>query len=348
MLATTEIAAVLAQYELGALHEAVPASHGGVNETAIITTSRGRFVLRRNHRRISAAAQRYRHLLMEWVRRHGVPTPALIPARSGSTLCLIAGRSYEIQQHITGGDVDPSRPQQLDSIGATLARYHEAVRGFPPPPKAAGPRYCPDRLAGLSEQLLERDVLGELHEALACYDRATAYLRAQLPASTYAALPQLVIHGDVHLDNVLVRGDAVAALLDYDQVSWDARLVDVADALVAFATAQPSDPFADWGVYRGPLDEQRATRLIATYTSVAALSATELALLPAMVEVLWLAGELGRVISTPEGSPDYHLAVLEQGRRLSAWMHTHGPPLAQNWAAIAARQPPAPPSEGAE
>jgi homoserine kinase type II len=313
-----EIAAVLSRYDVGAPLEASRAVHGYVNETTIIRTSRGRFVVRRNHRRFAEAKLRYRHALLDWLHQRFAPVPALIANRDGDTLVARGGRFYEVHAYVEGEAYDPHRPRQLASIGATLACYHEAVRGFPALAAEAAPRYSPYAVCGLAEQLIERDVMGELHDQLGWYCARAGQLRAQLPEAAYHALPHLVIHGDIHSDNLRFCGDRVAALLDFDQVCWDARLVDLADALVAFASHP--DEQRGWGVFAGPIDPERATQLLAAYAARSPLTPHETAALVPLVELVWLQGELGRVLSTPEGAPEYHRSVLEQGRALSAWL----------------------------
>ncbi len=337
MLTARDIAGVLSHYDLGTPVEFSPAAHGYVNETAFVRTTRGRYVVRRNHRRFTEPLLRYRHALIAWLRERDAPVPPLIPTRDGGTLLQLNQRYYEVQAFVEGEAHDPCRPQQLASVGATLARYHRAVIGFPPPPAAAAPRYSPWGVDALATQLIERDVMGELHEPLTWYSQRSAQLRAALSDAVYAALPHLVIHGDIHSDNLRFRGDQVAALLDFDQASWDARLVDLADALVAFA----SEPRREqtWGVFSGPLDLERALLLLGAYAAEAPLTGQEAAALPPMIEVLWLQGELGRVRSTPEGAPEYHASVLDQGRALSAWMAANGPALAEQWAEAGAGEP---------
>jgi homoserine kinase type II len=317
---------VLSRYTLGPPEALAATGHGFVNETAIVDTRRGRFVVRRNHRRFSLAAHRARHALITWIDSHGVPTAPLVRDAAGETLVVLDGRAYEVQEYVAGRDYDAARPVQAAAFGAVLARYHLAAQSFAPPPDAREPRYAPRAVSGLVERLLERDVMGELHQQLAWYDGRAAELRARLPDAAYQALLHLPIHGDVHADNVRFVGDTVAALLDFDQVAWDARLVDLADALVAFATVPWEGEAPGWGVFRGPLDEGRAAALMAGYTSVAPLSSAELGALPVLLEVLWLRAELGRVLSTAEGAPDYHLDVLAQGRRLSEWLQPRTTP----------------------
>lgn len=221
MLTTTDIVQVLSHYDIGTLHGMTSACRGFVNETAFIQTSEGRFVVRRNHRRLGDAAQRYRHNLITWLHEHDFPTPTVLPTPSGATLLVLDGRTYEVMEFVKGDDFNVNHPQQIVSIGATLAQYHTLVQDFPPPPETALLRYCPQNMLGLTEMLLERDIMGELIDLLGQYDLRATSLRKMLPDNTYRALPHLVIHGDIHRDNVLFGQDEVAALLDFDQIAWD-------------------------------------------------------------------------------------------------------------------------------
>ncbi|MGQ9829725.1 MAG: homoserine kinase [Roseiflexus sp.] len=339
MLTSSDITHVLSRYNLGPVEGIAATGHGFVNETAIVVTRCGRFVVRRNHHRFSPTAVRYRHHLIEHLCRRSFPTARLIPNASGSTITIIDGRIYEVQEYIHGTDFDPHRPGQIAEVGATLACYHQAVTGFPSSGNNTLPRYAPARITALTETLYERDVMGELHADLAWYDARAAALRRAMPDQVYAALPQVLIHGDMHPDNVRFASDRVAALLDFDQVERDARIVDLADALVGFTTRlQPSEA-TSWGVFRGPLDIAQTIILVCHYGRIAPLLPGEVAALPVLIEVLWLRGELGRVISTPEGAPDYHAAVLAQGKRLSEWIQQHTSILIDRWSDAAIGHP---------
>lgn len=347
MLTSSDIARVLARYDLGPPAGHTSTGHGFVNETAIVTTGRGRFVVRRNHRRFPLAAHQTRHALITWLCQHGVPTAPLVPGPTGETLLVLDGRAYEVQEYVAGCDFDAARPAQVAAAGAALARYHLAAQSFPLPAASATgaePRYAPPVVSALVERLLERDVMGDLHDELAWYDSRAAQLRMLLPDAAYQALPYLPIHGDVHADNFRFVEDRVAALLDFDQMAWDARVVDLADGLVAFATAPCPRESQTWGVFRGPLDERRAAELLRAYASIVPLSTAELAALPVVLEVLWLRGELGRVLSTPEGAPEYHSEVLGQGRRLSRWLSERATALIEQWKVLGgANAPPSSP-----
>ncbi len=339
MLTSSEITRVLAHYDLGTAEGIAATGHGFVNETAVVVTACGRFVVRRNHHRFSLAALQYRHRLIDTLCRRSFPTARLIPARDGSTLVMMDGDAYEVLEYVDGADFDPQRPGQIAAIGAILARYHQAVGDLEAPGNSVLSRYEPTRISALTETLYQRDVMGELHDALAWYDGRAAMLRAVLPADLCTALPHVLIHGDMHPDNVRFVGDRVAALLDFDQVECDARIVDLADAVVGFASMVLPSEATTWGVFRGPLNVAQAIALVDNYGCITPLQPSEVAALPVLIEVLWLRSELGRVISTPEGAPDYHAAVLAQGKRLSAWMQQHSARLLEGWNKAITAQP---------
>ncbi len=338
MLTTSHIERVLAHYDLGDLQQVTPAAEGNVNETAFIQTSYGRFVVRRNCQHLNERAHQQRHALIAHLYEHNFPVPGLIPTCAGETLLHLDNQRYEVQLFIEGKDFNAEQPQQLTSVGATLAHYHNLVQGFAAPPRDTTPRYNPHGILSMTERLMECDVMGDLWPSLAWYDARASQLRTALRQDVYGYLPHCLIHGDMHSGNLRFQGNEVAALLDYDQVTWDARIVDLADALVSFATDAGYADQMMWGVFRGPLDEQRANRLIAAYVAVSPLSAQEIATLPKLIELIWLQGELGRVASTLEGSVEYHLDVMGQGRWLSEWLRGRSDQLVERWSALNAAQ----------
>lgn len=321
MLSHYDIQRALAHYDLGELRSIQAAAHGLVNETAFAETSSGRYVVRRNQRRLGRASLKLRHELHAWLSSRAVPCPRLVAARSGETAVEVDGRIFEVATFIEGEEYCPRCAAQSAGVGAALARYHCAVVGFPALADSQPPRYSPSVLPGLIERLMQRDMLGDLTVQLSWYDRRAADLRGRLRDAAYADLPQLLIHGDIHRDNLLFCGERVVGLLDFDQVTLDARIVDLADALIAFAPGRPPDGWSPWGVYDGPLDAERAGLLLAAYDGAMPLSTAERAALPVILEVLYLQGNLRRVLSTAEAEPDYHIDVLEQGK----WLAEHVP-----------------------
>jgi homoserine kinase type II len=80
---------------------------------------------------------------------------------------------------------------------------------------------------------------------------------AGLRAERARDLPLGLIHGDLFIDNVLYQGDALTALLDFEQASWGALLYDLAVSVLAFGFGR-DDFRAD--VTRAFIDGYQAVR----------------------------------------------------------------------------------------
>jgi homoserine kinase type II len=327
MLTAADAVRVLTSYDAGDFVALRAAAHGVTNETALIETTRGRFVLRRNQRRHGLQQLQQRHRLLEWLQRRAFPAPRLLRHHGNTTLLERDGRYYELATYITGDEFDAGRPAQLRGVGSVLARYHRTVSDYQPLPPAGVPRYAPSSLPGLIERVISRDVMAELVVETRWYERRAAELMQRCSDTAYAALPQCLIHGDLHRDNLIFRGDAVAALIDYDQVAVDARIVDLADALVDMAIDRPPVDWSPWGVYRAPLSAAHCNLLLTAYLNDCPLSAAERQALPVLIETVWLQGNLRRVLSTAEAEPEYHQELLDQGRRLSQLLNSDDGPL---------------------
>lgn len=339
MLTKPTIEEILAWYNLGMLHQATAAYQGNVNETVFIQTDSGLFVLRHNRQHHGAQTHRYRHALMGCLNSRGFPAPRLIPTCEGSTLLNLNRQWYEVQEFVAGTDYDADCPDQVASIGNILARYHTQVRECAQPPGESEPRYSPTRILGLIERVMEADVMGDLWALLAWYDVRIAQIRAALPEREYAQLPHCIIHGDMHPNNLrFVAGDVVA-LLDYDQVAWDARIVDLADALISFASGSVGATYAPRGVFAGPLDLERTTAIIGAYAAMSSLRPEEIAVLPALVELIWLQEELHWVATALERPAEDRVEVLNQGRWLAEWMRDQREQLVAHWTEVATTMP---------
>jgi homoserine kinase type II len=117
-------------------------------------------------------------------------------------------------------------PARAAAVGAALGDLHRAGADFPD--RRPG-RYEPDeierRLAGVA-------ALGR-PELMPATTILTAEL-ASLATERAPALPMGLIHGDLFVDNVLYVGDALAALLDFEQASWGRLAYDLAVTVLAF------------------------------------------------------------------------------------------------------------------
>jgi homoserine kinase type II len=110
----------------------------------------------------------------------------------------------------------------------------------------------------------------------------------------HGKLPKLIIHGDYYADNLLFSGNRIVGVVDYDKACWQRRVVEIAEALIYFAS--PRAGHMKHLVYPGALDWEPFGRFLQAYAYTATLSQHEVDALPDYVSCIWLQISLQRLL----------------------------------------------------
>jgi homoserine kinase type II len=320
---------VLSHYRLGSLTHAQRVEQGFVNENWVITTTRGRFFVKRHPPRPRQAPLiRAQHELIEFLRYRGFPAPTLVRGLEGETLVILDDLYYEVQEYIAGEPYDHQRPTHLEQAALTLARYHSCVEGF-----------APSILCSLGQLYTPRTVHETLNRLTKAWqanlDPALADLVRKLEARTdklatafahHGALGHLIIHGDYYADNLIFRGDTVVGVVDYDKARWEPRVVELAEALIYFSAPRPAH--MRHIVYPGFLEWAPFLRFLEAYNYTRTLEKGEAQALPDYVGAVWLFWSLRRLL---EGGPrpDYAREALEEVIALFDWAQNNAHQMAE-------------------
>ncbi|MEV7465410.1 phosphotransferase [Streptomyces kronopolitis] len=176
--------------------------------------------------RASMAREREAVELAAFARSGGVPVPAVHPTREGALVEEVGRLPMSLWDFVADAETAESglAGARWPAVGTVLGRLHRHLAGHP----AAAPRPRPGaevcdlkRARARFERLLgEYGRRGELspfevwardaaRQRLALLDRVAAILDG-LPALT-----EQVVHGDLSALNLLLRGDEVAAMVDF-------------------------------------------------------------------------------------------------------------------------------------
>jgi homoserine kinase type II len=314
-----ELKRVLGRYPLGELRDARRAEQGFVNENWIVETARGRYFLKRRHPRLRRPdlilAQ---HELIGRLQRAGFPAPTVVPTISGDTVLLLGGELYDIQEYIEGEPYDHERLAHLEEAALTLGRYHIHVEGFAPQALCPlGELYSPPImrriLSGLTAAWqLDRDP--DLAETAQRLEAHAADLAGRF--AEHRALPYLIIHGDYYAGNLLFESDRIIGVVDYDKARWQPRVVELAEALIYFAS--PRAGHLQHLIYPGFLNWEPFFHFLQGYGQAAVLKEEEMGALPDYVRSIWLSMSLKRLLE--EGSrPTEALEALQEVLALCNW-----------------------------
>ena len=235
------LADFLSGFDCGELISAKGIAEGVENTNYLVDTTTGRFILTLYEKRVDGGDLPYFMALLDHLAERGNPVPPAIKDRNGVAIHTLEGRPACLIQFLPGVSVTHPTPAQAFAAGAAMGRMHEALSDFPlERPNSMG--------IATWQPLLDRcgAQLDTIEPGL--FERATAMMDAVRDWPT--DLPCATIHADLFPDNVLMRGDDVAGLIDFYFACTDVRAFDLAIMHSAWAFRADGRRF-DGGVGQG-------------------------------------------------------------------------------------------------
>jgi homoserine kinase type II len=327
-----ELAHVLRAFGLGEPKAVGRIEQGFVNENWRVEADGGRYFLKRRHPDLSQPfLVRAQHELMRELRRAGFPAPEVIPTLSGESFLVLEDRIYEVQQFIQGQPYDHDRPQHLEVAALTLAHYHRYVEGLTLQALCRpGDLYSPALLKENLSHLIEAWGVAadpDLVQVTEGLEGHTTRLEARY--AQHGPLPQLIIHGDYYAGNLLFDDDRIVGVVDYDKARWQPRVVELAEALIYFASPRPGH--LRHLVYPGCLNREWFTLFVQNYGRAITLGEEEARVLPDFIGCIWLQVSLQR-LAEKRGRPRRAKEALTEVLALGDWAKANA-----GWMADAAR-----------
>lgn len=258
-----------------------------------VTTDQGRFVVRvRAAEFADEDATRFDHEVLRRLARAGFPVPMPLVNTDGSTWLAQDGHVLEVLSWIDGDPFSEGDQAAVRSLGHLLARFHRVFSQDLPLGKNGRPREDhPDLmrpyLAGLRPLATSEQEKRQLTEI----DRLLDEIATRLDAGFYAALPHSVIHGDVHPGNIRFRQSEVAAFYDFDYLGVQARIRDLSDAMISFASRRSGvfDPNVMQSLVQPFVPDGALCRLLLDgYQDKSPLTENEWQALPLLMRSRWI------------------------------------------------------------
>ncbi len=264
-LTEDDLAALLADYDLGEASAFAGIEAGVENSNFALTTPRGRYIVTIFERRVGEADLPFFMGLMAHLAARGFPAPKPIATRSGAMLTRVKGKPAAVVSFLEGDW--PRRPTraQCRAVGETLALMHRALDSFE---LTRANALGPDAWAALIAPRLS--AVEALRPALAsAIEQDLSEVREHWLRLGQGELPRGAIHADLFPDNTLFVGERLTGLIDFYFACTDFLAYDLAVCLNAWC-------FEEAGVY--DIDKGRA--LISAYENVRLLTSAEHEALP--------------------------------------------------------------------
>jgi len=213
-------------YGFGRVLSMLGIPQGSVNSNYLLETNKGKFLLRIDEVKSEMEVKREIDLLV-FLRRHSFPCPHPIQDRKGRYYRDYENKCLSLFKYAEGRILPPERlsPNHLENIGRVLGELHVIGKGYK---KGIDNRFSFERIADLYLNVRNRlpHYFRKISRAL---DDEVEYLNHYLESK----LPKGVIHGDLFADNLLFRGERLAAVLDFEAACRGKFIFDLATAVNA-------------------------------------------------------------------------------------------------------------------
>ena len=323
-------AVALRHWSLPAPWTVAPADGGVNNTTLFVETPTGTYILRL-YVRADPAGVRFEHgLLAELATAHLPFTlPAPVRTRAGETFAQVVVGGATVLASLTpllpGTHPDPDHMQHARRLGETLGHLGQALADVAPPPgRAQYPRL--GDLRGFHPTLDDPAEAIGLIPSLLHSDRKrllamTADIEAVAP-SLYANLPRRLTHRDYLPTNILLTGDAVSAVLDFEFAGEDLRALDLAIAIAFWPL---------WGAGDARLAACEA--FIRGYAAVEPLTQAEAEAIPTLIRLqfaTWVMHGAGRLRDGLAKADRLQAFVVSEALAYLAWSDANEPVFTQS------------------
>lgn len=263
-LSAAQLAALIGEYDVGALVSAKGIAEGVSNSNWLIETTKARFILTMYEARVDLDDLPFFLGLLDHLAQQGSPVPRTIHDRAGAAYRMIDGKAVALIEFLPGVSVDAPSPAQARAVGQALAGVHLNTTTFPL-----------QRPNGMG-MAAWRELFGGCGDAgLASIDPALPGIVAEelafLSGNWPEGLPRGVIHADLFPDNVLLLDDRVSGLIDFYFACTDITAYDLAVTHAAWCFRKD-----------GTFLPEIAAALVDGYLSVRALAPAEVAALPVL------------------------------------------------------------------
>ena len=268
-LANEEIAALVEQdYGLGKLALAVGIAQGVENSNYLLEVetqqgTREKFILTLYEKRVSAADIPFFLGLMEHLSARGVACPLPVKRRDGKLWAMVAGRPAAMVTFLEGKSRTRLEAAHCASMGATVARLHEAVDGFG--------EVRANTLSVAGWEVIREKLRGRLDEIQggleALVENELGWLKQHWPQD----LPRGIVHADLFPDNVFFIDDAVSGVIDFYFACTDFFAYDLIITMNAWCFEKG-----------GEFNRTKASRMLQAYQQARQLSAAEIKALPVL------------------------------------------------------------------
>lgn len=205
LLTTADIQTILANFRVGPL---VRKQYIGVtieNQNYKVVTTKGAYLLKViEDADVPAKDISFQNSVMAYLRNKRVRVPKVLATRTGETALQFNGRTVSLYEFVEGTHITKFSKNNTASIAKEIAKLHMVLLDYKLEKKQHNSYYS---------------------------GKAQGFVRGKI-------LRSMLIHADLGTDNILMKEDKVAAIIDFSNMHWGYLVNDLATFALVFLTKQ--------------------------------------------------------------------------------------------------------------
>ncbi len=197
---------------------AFSAMYGGLENTSYcVETISAKYVLTLWDQKSLTQATNLANLLV-YLTAHGIRTSRVVVPPKEPIVILLDEKPVMLKRYVEGQVINNLTENLLVQLGEEIARLH----------KIPAPSYLPQSFPYGRSHFSEVMDSNLDHTYLDWLSEKNSYLQKRIPQH----LPMALIHGDVFFDNVIVQGDQLMAIIDFEEACHYYRNFDLGMVIV--------------------------------------------------------------------------------------------------------------------
>ncbi|MBL7113286.1 MAG: homoserine kinase [Bacteroidales bacterium] len=204
---------ILSVYDLGTYNISEAIQQGTVQTNYLISTTKGKYVLRYYENRTFESVM-FESDLLTLLTGNYYPCPGQVKSIRGALVNMYHGKPYVIFNFLMGEHVKQPNTNQKQQLIQKAAELQEVTQDFNSTYTKYRWNYDPDLCKSLASSEARKINTQDADDKFAWL--ANELTTLDLPAT----LPKGICHCDFHFSNVLFQGDEFIALLDFDDANY--------------------------------------------------------------------------------------------------------------------------------
>ena len=272
---------------------------GRINKHWRVIAGGREFALRRYNAEARRESIGYEHAMLAHLDGRGWPVAAAMASVRGDMIVERDERLFSLFPFLEGRPSPYNNVRYLHIKGRLLARLHTEMAAAPIEGQRPGfgrvwelDRPDAPRFPSFND-LLRAFSAESRHEAAVMRAHRYACLR-ELSRLGYGELPDTFVHCDYHHDNLLFSRGELSGLLDFDLLHRDARVVDIAWAIVLDCLEPPA---------HNAISPKSVEAFVGGYHDASALDDSERSLIVPLIRAALISGAAMRLRQWESGPP---------------------------------------------